>query len=83
MNDLKKVIVVCSKVKVPDKIMEKFSKEERLSDIVAEFLGNTGYNISNIGTNGALTNGAYTRTDEFTDSVTCAISTKYKKLKNC
>ena len=35
-----------------------------------------------IGTNGLLTKGAYTRTDEFMDSILCAISSKYeKKLK--
>ena len=70
----------CSaKVKVPDEIIKKTTKTKRLSDVVAELVGNTGDEISKIGTNGILTNGLYTRTDEFTDSVLCAISSKYKK----
>ena len=72
----------CSaKVKVPDEIIKKTTKTQRLSDVVAELVGNTGDEISKIGTNGILTNGLYTRTDEFTDSVLCAISSKYKKQK--
>ena len=72
----------CSaKVKIPDEIIKKFSKSERLSDIVAKLLGRTEDKISKIGTNGVLTNGEYTRTDEFIDSVKCAISSKYRRLK--
>ncbi len=70
-----------SKVKVPNEIIEKTDKNKRLSDVVAEFVGSTGDEVSLIGTNGMLTNGAYTRTDEFMDSVLCAISSKYKKLQ--
>lgn len=71
----------CSaKVKIPDEIIAKMDKSKRLSDIVAEFVGNTGDEISKIGTNGVLTNGTYTRTDEFIDSVSCAISSKLKKI---
>ena len=71
-----------SKVKVPDEIIEKTDKTERLSDVVAKFIGSSGDEVSKIGTNGMLTNGAYTRTDEFIDSVLCAISTKYKKVND-
>lgn len=72
----------CSaKVKVPDEIIEKTAKTQRLSDVVAEIVGSTGDEISKIGTNGILTNGSYTRTDEFMDSVLCAISSKYKNIK--
>lgn len=72
----------CSaKIKVPDIIIEKTSKSQRLSDVVAEHVGSTGDKISKIGTNGLLTNGAYTRTDEFIDSITCAISSKFKKIR--
>jgi len=71
----------CSaKVKVPNEIIEKTTKSQRLSDVVAEYVGSTGDEISNIGTNGILTNGSYTRTDEFMDSILCAISSKYKKM---
>lgn len=72
----------CSaKVKIPDEIISKVDKTKRLSDVVAKFVGNTDEEISKIGTNGVLTNGTYTRTDEFIDSVSCAISCKFKKLK--
>ena len=54
-------------------------KSKRLSDIVANYMGCTEKEVANYGTNGMLTHGAYTRTDEFTDSILCAISTKYKK----
>lgn len=70
----------CSaKVKVPDEIIRNISKTQRLSDVVAKFVGNTDDEISKIGTNGLLTNGSYTRTDEFIDSIVCAISSKFKK----
>jgi len=73
----------CSaKVKVPDEIMKKFDKSLRLSDVVSKFVGGTESEISNYGTNGLLTKGAYTRTDEFIDSLKCAISTKFKKISN-
>ena len=72
----------CSaKVKIPESIMFNFSKESRLSDIVGEYIGESELKISNFGTNGMLTNGVYTRTDEFVDSLKCAISTKFKPIK--
>lgn len=70
-----------SKVKVPNEIIAKIDKNIRLSDVVSEFVSYSGDEISNYGTNGILTNGAYTRIDEFRDSVLCAISTKFKKIK--
>ena len=69
-----------SKVKVPDDIITELTKEQRLSDIVAKHLQKTETEVKNYGTNGMLTNGAYTRTDEFTDSVLCALSTKFNKI---
>ncbi len=72
----------CSaKVKVPDSIMKNVTKEERLSDVVAKYTNSKEEEVSKIGTNGLLTNGSYTRTDEFKDSIICAISTKYKRMK--
>lgn len=72
----------CSaKIKVPDEIIENTSKSQRLSDVVAEFVGSTGDEISKVGTNGVLTHGAYTRTDEFIDSIKCAISSKFKRIE--
>ena len=71
----------CSaKIRIPDQIIQKTTKDKRLSDVVAEYVGESGDKISKIGTNGLLTNGAYTRTDEFMDSILCAISCKYKKI---
>ena len=71
----------CSaQIKVPDKIIENLDKNTRLSKKVAEYTNSTDEIISEIGTNGMLTNGCYTRTDEFTDSILCAVSSKYKKL---
>lgn len=70
-----------SKICIPDKIINHIDKNQRLSDVVAEFFGSTGDEVSNVGTNGILTHGAYTRTDEFMDSILCAISSEYKEIK--
>lgn len=73
----------CSaKVKIPDDIVAKTSNFTRLSTVVAQKIGSTDEEISKLGTNGLISNGAYTRTDEFIDSVTCAISTKFEIEKN-
>lgn len=80
-NDTKEYTYGCSaKIHVPKDIIENLSKNERLSDIVAKYIGSTEEEVRNYGTNGILTHGAYTRTDEFTDSVLCAISSKFKKI---
>lgn len=71
-----------SKIRIPDEIIKNLSKDQRLSDVVAKYFNSTGDEISNIGTNGVLTHGAYTRIDEFMDSILCAISTEYK-IKHC
>ena len=76
------IMDVVQKIKIPDEIIEKTDKSQRLSEVVAKFVGRTDDEISTIGTNGLLTQGAYTRTDEFTDSIVCAIATKYKKINN-
>lgn len=67
-------------IKVPDEIISNLDKNKRLSEKVAEYTNSTDEIVSEIGTIGMLTNGSYTRTDEFTDSILCAISSKYKKL---
>ena len=69
-----------SKIRIPKDIAKKIDKNTRLSTVVAEYMNSTDQEISIIGTNGVLTNGCYTREKEFTDSVLCAISSKYKKL---
>ncbi len=80
-NDTDEYLYGCSaKINVPKDIIKNLSKDERLSYVVANYMGSTEEEIRNYGTNGMLTHGAYTRTDEFTDSVLCAISSKFKKL---
>ena len=69
-----------SQVHIPNDIINNLTKDERLSDVVAKHFGETEEKIRVFGTNGMLTNGCYTRTDEFTDSVLCAISSKYSKI---
>ena len=69
-----------SQVHVPKRIIKNLTKDMRLSDVVAQYFNSSEDEVRNYGTNGVLTNGCYTRTDEFTDSVLCAISSKYKKL---
>lgn len=82
MNSKEYLYGCSAKVKVPDEIIINTKKSQRLSDVVAKFVGSTDDEISKIGTNGLLTNGSYTRTDEFIDSILCAISSKFKKLLN-
>lgn len=69
-----------AKIHIPKHIIENLSKNERLSDIVAKYMNSTEEEVRNYGTNGILTNGCYTRIDEFTDSLLCAISTKFTKI---
>ena len=72
----------CSaKVHIPKEIIKDLRKDERLSKIVAEYMNSTDEEVSIYGTNGMLTNGCYTREDEFTDSLICAISSRYTKKK--
>lgn len=78
-----KFLYGCSaKIKIPEEIIAGLSKEQRLSSIVATYFESTDEEISKLGTNGVLTHGAYTRTDEFMDSIKCAISSEYKKRGN-
>ncbi len=71
----------CSaKVHIPNEIIDSLSKDIRLSEVVAKYMGSTEEEVRNYGTNGMLTHGEYTRTDEFTDSLLCAISSKYKMI---
>ena len=79
-NDTNEYSYGCSaKIQIQKDIIENLSKDERLSDVVAKYMNSTEEQVRNYGTNGMLTNGCYTRTDEFTDSLLCAISTKFKK----
>ena len=80
-KDTDEYLYGCSaKIHIPKDIIKNLSKDERLSDLVANYMNSTEEEVRNYGTNGMLTNGCYTRTDEFTDSVLCAISTKFTKI---
>lgn len=82
-KDLDKYYYGCSaKVKVHDEIIKNVDKNKRLSDVVAKYYHSTDKEVSIFGTNGILTNGCYTRTREFTDSILCAISSGYELLKD-
>ncbi len=71
----------CSaKIHVPNEIIKELTPDVRLSSIVAKYMNSTDEYVSVVGTNGILTHGCYTREDEFTDSILCAISSKYEKL---
>ncbi len=71
----------CSaKIKIPNEIINNMLQEQRLSDVVAKYMKSAEKEVSIYGTNGILTHGSYTRTDEFTDSVLCAISSKFKEI---
>lgn len=73
----------CSaKVRVPDEVINNLSKNQRLSSVVANYMSSTDEEVSQYGTNGILTNGVYTRTDEFIDSITCAISSNMTQCVN-
>lgn len=81
VKDSDEYLYGCSaKIEVPQKIIKDLSKDERLSDVVAKYMNSTEDEVRNFGTNGMLTHGEYTRTDEFTDSVLCAISSKFKAI---
>lgn len=81
-SDIDEYMYGCSaKIHIAKDIIKNLSPNERLSDVVAKYMNSTEEQVRNYGTNGMLTNGCYTRTDEFTDSLLCAISTKFVKIK--
>ncbi len=71
----------CSaKINIPQEILDNVTQDIRLSEVVAKMTGYTDEEVGFLGTNGMLTKGVYTRTDEFIDSLNCAISTGFKML---
>jgi len=66
----------CSaKVRLPDSIASQISSSEPLSDITARYFPDRVQELGGWGTNGVITNGLYTRVDEFTDALRCAFGT--------
>jgi inosine/xanthosine triphosphatase len=66
----------CSaKVKIPDYIARNVDNFKELSDIVQQQYNSDLVNkISELGSNGIITDGKYDRVDEFEDAITCAIA---------
>ena len=80
-KDRDKYYYGCSaKVYVPNEIIDSLKKDERLSEVVANKFGKSDQEIGNLGTNGLLTKGVYTRTNEFEDSIKCALSYGFNKI---
>ena len=66
----------CSaKVRLPDELMHGFDSFRQLSDLTAAAYPDRAAALPTQGTNGVITNGMYTRVDEFTDALRCALGT--------
>lgn len=64
----------CSgKVELPSYVAEKLKKGKELGPLIQEMMGDDSIR-NNVGTNGVLTKGLYSRTKEFQDAVSCALS---------
>jgi inosine/xanthosine triphosphatase len=62
-----------SKVRLPDELVSSLGENTNLSDKVSVLYPDDAGLLPEIGTNGVLTNGLYTRVDEFKDAIKCAI----------
>lgn len=66
----------CSaKIRLPDELIENFDSFKKLGSLTAEKYPDRAADLPSIGTNGILTNGMYTRVDEFRDALRCALGT--------
>lgn len=66
----------CSaKIRLPDELIEDFDSFKKLAVMTAEKYPDRAHDLPSIGTNGVLTNGMYTRVDEFRDALRCAFGT--------
>ena len=66
----------CSaKVKLPDTLVKDFDNFRKLSEVTATMYPDHVDSLTELGTNGVITNGLYTRIDEFNDALRCAIGT--------
>ena len=80
-KDRDKYYYGCSaKVYVPNELIDGMKKNERLSEVISKQCGKTDKEVGIFGVNGLLTRGVYTRTNEFEDSIKCAISYGYNKI---
>lgn len=73
----------CSaRVKLPDLIAQELRSDRELSAIVQSLYPDLPpEQLENWGTNGVLTNGWYTRVDEFEDALICAIAPLSKRRR--
>lgn len=63
----------CSaKVQLPESLLDDLTSFRKLSEITAQMYPERAHELPNIGTNGVITNGLYTRVDEFIDALSCA-----------
>jgi non-canonical (house-cleaning) NTP pyrophosphatase len=68
-----KIYAGCSaKVQLPLQLVGKLAENPKLSELVAKEYPERARDFPKIGTNGVLTNGLYTRQDEFVDALVCA-----------
>lgn len=66
----------CSaKVRLPDELIENFDSFKKLAILTAEKYPDRAAELPSIGTNGVITDGMYTRVDEFCDAMRCALGT--------
>lgn len=66
----------CSaKIRLPDELLEDFDNFKKLATLTAEKYPERAADLPSIGTNGVLTDGMYTRVDEFRDALRCALGT--------
>lgn len=66
----------CSaKVQLPPSLTDDLSSFKKLSELTAEKYPDQAHTLPQVGTNGVITNGLYTRVDEFIDALSCAFGT--------
>lgn len=64
----------CSaQVRLPEILVKTIKPDEKLAEKVVALYPEVAHLLPEIGTNGALTDGRYTRVDEFMDALNCAI----------
>lgn len=64
----------CSaQVRLPKALARGLNPDEKLADKVVELYPEVAHLLPEIGTNGALTDGRYTRVNEFMDALNCAV----------
>ncbi|EGV7467159.1 DUF84 family protein [Salmonella enterica] len=78
-----KMFYGCSgKIMLPDDVSSGLSRDMKLSDLVLEkFISVSKEDLERLGTNGILTDGMYTRSDEFSTALRCALGSMIAEQK--